>query len=324
LTPDATTANLKSLADGWRSIVGRSDGEVAELIRSDRIDILVVLAGRFDRNRPLVAAYRPAPVQVSFHDPATSGLAVMDYLIADQVLSPRRTSEKFTERIVRLPGFYTAAPIEDAPPVMPSPQLSSGTITFGSFNSPAKMTEDVVQLWGRVLQQVSGSRLILKYKNRLSSLEAALCETLAASSLAGDRLEVITTVTNHRSHLELYNRLDIALDPFPFTGSTTTFEALWMGVPVITMAGSNMAARWSASMLHALDLDELIAHSPDEYVAKAAALAANPARLVVLRATLRERLAASPLCDGRLRARQFERLLGALWRRWRTQAAEHG
>jgi predicted O-linked N-acetylglucosamine transferase (SPINDLY family) len=316
LAADATTATFKTFADGWRSIIGRSDAEVVELVRSDRIDILVVLAGRFDRNRPLVAAHRPAPIQVSFHDPATSGLKVMDYLIADPILSPRRTSEQFTERVVRLPSFYIGAPIEDAPPLTPLPLLSAGVATFGSFNSPAKVTEEVVRLWAQVLKESPGSRLLLKYKDRFQPLEGRLRENLAAASIAGQRLEVSPTTTDHRSHLALYNRLDIALDPFPFTGSTTTFEALWMGVPVITMAGPRMAARWSASILHALKLDELIAHSPEEYVAKAVALARDAARLMELRATLRKRLASSPLCNGPLRSRQMERLFRALWRRW--------
>jgi protein O-GlcNAc transferase len=313
---DATTAKFKVLADSWRPLAGRSDAEVAELIRADRVDILVILAGRFDHNRPLVAAHRAAPLQVSFHDPATSGLRDMDYLIADPVLAPRRVSEQFTERIVRLPSFYIAAPIVDAPPLTSPPLLSTGVATFGSFNSPAKVNNEVVGLWAQILNGSPGSRLLLKYKNRFKSLEAQLRENLAMASISGERLEIVPAATDHRNHLNLYNRLDVALDPFPFTGSTTTFEALWMGVPVITLAGQNMAGRWGASMLHALKLDELIAHSPAEYVTKAVTLARDPVRLAELRADLRERLASSPLCDGRLRSRQIDRLFRALWRRW--------
>ncbi|HEX9465847.1 MAG TPA: tetratricopeptide repeat protein [Alphaproteobacteria bacterium] len=314
--PDATTARYKSLADSWRSIVGRTDRDVAELIRSDGIDILIILAGRFDHNRPLIAAYRPAPIQISFHDPGTSGLSAIDYLIADPVLAPPRTDEAFAERILYLPSFYIHEPLRDAPPVGPPPSAVAGHVAFGSFNNPVKVNDSVLGLWGGILRQVPRSRLQLKYRNRFGPLRGRIDRVLAAESVAADRLELSDEALAHAGHLALYNRIDIALDPFPFTGSTTTFEALWMGVPVVTLAGRTMASRWSASILHALKLDELIAHSLADYVAKAVALANDLPRLAELRSTLRARVANSPLCDGRGRTRQIERLLRAVWRRW--------
>ncbi len=315
MKPDEVTARFQGLADGWRSTVGLTDGQVAEQVRADGVDVLVLLAGRFDRNRPLVAAHRAAPVQVSFHDPGTSGLSAMDYLIADRVLVPRRPGERFTERVIRLPSFYIHAPIADAPEVSPPPAVERGPVTFGSFNNPAKINDRVLALWRAVLHAVPNARLKLKCKNWFASatLRQRFIDRL---DVAPERIDFDLEDRRLTDHLALYADIDIALDPFPFTGSTTTFEALWMGVPVVTLLGETMVGRWSASMLHALKLDELIARTPEEYVRIAAGLAGDLGRLAELRAGLRERLARSPLCDGPLRARQMDRVYRTLWRRW--------
>jgi predicted O-linked N-acetylglucosamine transferase (SPINDLY family) len=313
--PDGVTGRFRELADQWRSTVGLTDEQVAEQVRADGVDVLVLLAGRFDRNRPLVAAYRGAPVQVSFHDPGTSGLEAMEYLIADRVLVPRRPVERFTERVIRLPSFYIHAPIEQAPEVAALPAAGRGYVTFGSFNNPAKVNDRVLALWGEVLRAVPGSRLKLKFKNWFANPDIRN-RVLGPLGQMAAQVDFVTTASDARAHLDLYSDVDIALDPFPFTGSTTAFEALWMGVPVVTLLGEAMVGRWSASMLHALKLDELIARDAGEYVRIAAALAGNVGRLAALRAGLRERVAGSPLTDGRLRARQMERVYRALWRRW--------
>jgi protein O-GlcNAc transferase len=317
--PDAATAAFKAMADQWRPIHGIGDAAAADLIRSDGVDILVILASRFDQNRPLIAPYRPAPILVSFHDPATSGLHAIDYLIADPVLAPRRTPEQFSERVLRLPSFYVHAPLENAPAIAQPPMMATGHPTFGSFNNPIKVSDPVVALWASVMGAVPDSRLILKYRNRFPPLRPRLARILAAAGVSADRLELGERLLDHASHLSQYNDIDIALDPFPFTGSTTTFESLWMGVPVVTLAGTNMAARWSASILHALKLDEFIAHTPADYVAIAARFARNPQRLAEVRDTLRQRIARSPLCDGLRRTRQVERLFRAIWARWCRQ-----
>lgn len=315
--PDEISDRFRSLANVWCSTVGLTDEEVGERIREDRIDILVHLAGRFDRNRPALAGLAAAPIQISFHDPATSGFTAMDYLIADRFLIPRSGSERFVERPLRLPSFYTHAPLEDAPDPGPLPAGGERPITFVSFNHPAKLNRQVLELWGKILRRVPDSRLWLKHRHRFSrpALQARIVADLGIAGIAPERLVFGGADVERHDHLELYCQADIALDPFPFTGSTTTFEALWMGVPVVTLAGPDMVARWSGSMLRALKLDELVASSAEAYVEAAVGLATDRKRLAAIRGSLRSRMAASPLCDGDRRARQIARLYRAVWRR---------
>ncbi|HEY0834005.1 MAG TPA: hypothetical protein VGE72_08880, partial [Azospirillum sp.] len=291
--PDATTARFRALCDGWRDIAGLDDRTVADMVRGDGVDVLVVLAGHFDRNRPMVCAHRPAPVQVSHHDVATSGLSVMDYLIADPVLAPRggpgRGTERFTERPVRLPSYVIMAPPPESPAVVPPPMLRRGFAAFGCFNNPAKVSDETLMLWGRVLAAVPGARLRLKYQN-LYRFPACLDRVLAILARAGvdpARVEVPADgELGLRDHLAQYRDIDVALDPFPFSGSTTTFEALWMGVPVVTWPQERMVSRWSASMLATLGLSRFVAATPEEYVAIAARAAGDPDGLAALRAGL--------------------------------------
>lgn len=311
--PDATTARLQRLADGWVSVAGLDDAAVAARLRADRIDILVVLAGHFDRNRPMAAAFRPAPVQVSFHDIMTSGLPEFDYFIADRMLHPRASREAFVERVIRLPSFYTHAPIEDAPPLA----VRSGPVVFGSFNNPAKLNDRTVAAWADILRAAPGAVLQLKFRDWFgaASLQTRLRNIAAARGVDPARLHFAASADRSVDHLAHYAGIDIALDPFPFSGSTTSFEALWMGVPVVTLAGETAASRWSAAMLHALGLDRLVATDMAGYVALATALARDADGRATLRTELRARLRASPLCDGALRARQIERIYRAIWRR---------
>lgn len=321
--PDEVTARYRRYADHWRDIAGMTDAAVAERIRADRIDVLIVLAGRFDNNRPLVAAHRPAPVQVSYHDGATSGLTVMDALLTDRVLTPRRGLERFTERPLRLPTLFAYFPLEDAPEPAPPPRqtsgaVTSGTVTFGSFNNPAKVSDAVLALWARVLKAVPESRLVLKYKALYSapSLQARVRGIMAEAGLDPARVLTPAAMQERQHHLSLYRGVDIGLDPFPFCGATTTFEALYMGVPVVTLPGTNMMGRYSASLLTACGLPDLIAADEEDYVRLAARLAADPARLAELRGTLRPRILAAPFLNGRTKARHIERACRALWRRW--------
>jgi len=323
--PDHVTERFRAAAGLWRPIKGLSDEAVCEQIRADRIDILVHLAGRFDRNRPTVAAGRAAPIQISFHDPATSGFPSVDYLIADRFLVPRAATERFSERVLRLPSFYTHAPLRDAPDPGPLPAGSRQPITFVSFNHPAKLNASVLALWGRILRRVPDSRLLLRHRHRFSSraLQERVLSGLAAAGADRDHVVFHAGDTARQDHLQFYRQADIALDPFPFTGSTTTFEALWMGVPVVSLADAVMVGRWSGSMLRALGLDELVAASEDAYVAAACALAADRDRLAELRRSLRRRVAGSPLCNEALRARQIERLYRAVWRHWCAQRSQN-
>jgi protein O-GlcNAc transferase len=312
---DAMTVRLRADVDEWHSITGGTDEQVAARIREHGIDILVLIAGHFDHNRPQVACWRPAPLQVSFHDPAPSGIAEMDYLIGDPIITPRRGGERFGERIVRLPGFYIHAPPHGSPAVSSLPAAAHGYVTFGSFNNPSKINDRVLKLWGEVLRSVPQSRLLMKFKNWFSN--AGLRERIL-QNVGVDEARIIfrTEETSVTGHLQLYNDIDIALDPFPFSGSTTTFEALWMGVPVVTLLTPAMAGRWSASMLRSLKLGALIASVPEAYVAIAGTLARDLEGLAQLRAQLRDRVLQSPLCNGSARAHQVERLYRAMWQRW--------
>lgn len=308
---DATTARFKAHSDGWSSTVGMSDEAVAERMRRDGLDLLLVLAGHTARNRPLVAAFGGAPVQASFHDLTTSGLDAMDWWITDAVLHPEDTKEQFTERLWRLAHFYLHRPPEEAPAVGPLPSETKGHVTFVSCNNPAKLTGAVVRLWSRVLRSVPGSRLLLKYVGWFgdAAVRDRFLDLFEANDVDRDRVDLRSDSVGRRDQLALLSEADIALDPFPFNGSTTTFEALWMGVPVVTLAGERFLGRVGASVLSALDLDELVTTDEVSYVATAVALAEDRLRLAELRQVLRPRLTASPLCDARAYTRDLEAAL---------------
>lgn len=316
--PDTVTKLFMHLADEWHDVRGLDDELVARSIRAAQIDILIILAWRFDRNRPLVAAYRAAPVQVSYHDPGSSGASYMDFLITDITLTPIHSPEWYAERVVRLPTYYVHKPIENAPAVSPLPAVRNGFITFGCFNNPSKLTDEVLYIWGQILMGTPNSRIYLKYN---TVYEDALVRQRIQQELlnaGSSKNQIFFGTGNHsrESHLQQYHLVDIALDPFPFSGSTTTFEALWMGVPVITYAGQTMVSRWSASMLRRLDLSSLIASSPEEYVSIASELVKDSTRLTTLRSELRGCVLHSPLCNGMMRTRHLERAYRYMWRRF--------
>ena len=315
--PNEIQATLRRAAE-WRPTAGLSDAQVAERIRADGIDILMVLAGHFDRNRPQVAAFRPAPVQMSVFDPATSGLTAMDYIVVDTVMAPAHRAERFTERPLRLPNLYLHPTPTDAPEPGPPPVAARGKITFGCFNNPTKLNDRVLELWARVLDRVPESRLVLRYFNQFQSglLRERVMGIMGNRGIDPSRIDMGGTHEPAAGHMAQYAQVDIALDPFPFTGSTTTFEALWMGVPIVTLIGRTVLSRWTFSMLCKVGLGELAAETPDDYVAVAARLAAAPERLARLRTELRPVVAASPLCDGRRTTRHLERAQRATWRRW--------
>ncbi len=312
--PDTVTKVFQSLADGWRSTVGLDDEQVATLIRDDGIDILVCLAGRLDKNRPLVCAYKPAPIQISFHDAATSGLSVIDYLFSDRVLTPRNTTERFSERLLCLPNFYVAEIPGDLPPIEPR----HGPVVFGCLNNPSKITDDVLDLWGELLAATPDSRLLLRYKNlyETAGIRARVQSVLDRHGIAPARVSFPSAGMTTAEHLTLYNEIDIALDPFPYSGSTTTFEALLMGVPVVTLRGGTMLSLTSAAMLTSLKLTDLIAERREDYLAIARNLAADTSRRASLRTGLRALVARSALCDGAKKARQIERFFRVAWKRW--------
>lgn len=308
-TADAVTARIAAVVDHWRDVAGLTEAEIAGLVRADRIDVLVVLAGHAGSNPLAVAGFRPAPVQVSFHDVSTSGVAAVDAWLTDRVLHPADTPEGFVEELVRLPCFYLHRPPAEAPASEPR---GTEPVVFGSFNNPLKLGAAVLDAWARILDAVPGARLLLKYKNRFASplVQKPIQRVL------GDRVDFLAGDVGRAEQLGLWNRVDVALDPFPFNGSTASFEALWMGVPVVTLAGDRFVGRVGASLLAQVGLDDLVARDADGYVGLAAALAADRPRLAGLRASLRDRVAASRLCDAEGYARSVEAAYRELWRGW--------
>jgi len=259
---------------------------------------------------------KPAPVQAAWLGYFnTTGVGAIDYVLMDEATVPPGAEQWFSEQVVRLPaGRFCYTPPDFAPPVAPTPAATRGHVSFGSFNNLSKVTPAVIALWSRVLAAVPGSRLVLKWK---SLADAAECERLrqafAAHGVDPGRLD-LRGRSPHPEMLAEYGDVDIALDPFPFCGGLTSCEALWMGVPVVTLPGTRPVSRQTLSMLTQLDLTDLAARDEDDYVAIAVRLAADGARRAALRADLRDRFAASPLGDGPRFARALEAALRDLWR----------
>ena len=317
---DSTTKHLKDLADNWRDIFGMSDEQVADLIHKDKTDILVDLAGHTSQNRLLVFARKPAPVQVTYLGyPDTTGLETMDYRITDSWADPPgQTEHLYTEELVRLPlSFLCYKPDARTPIVSGTPALESGHITFGSFNNCTKITPKVVRSWSRILSSVANSRLLLKSKP-LSDTGAQehLRQMFVQNGISSGRVEFCGYIPTTYEHLERYNSVDIALDTFPYNGTTTTCEAMWMGVPVIVLAGQTHASRVGVSLLSNVGLHDMIAESAEDYVEKAVRLAGDVDRLQELRAELRLMMAHSPLMDARGFTRFLETAYRQMWSKW--------
>jgi protein O-GlcNAc transferase len=316
--PDDVTRRYQAAADGYRSTVGLDDDKVAAMIRGDRIDILFCMAGHTAHNRLLVCARKPAPVQVSYGDLTTTGLATMDWWLTDPVIHPENTRERFTERLLRIPLLVLHEPPGDSPPVGPLPAETTGMVTFGSCNNAAKLNDRVFALWARVLEAVPRSRLLLKYVNWFAnpSAQQRILGAFVRHGIEPARILFDGDRSPRARHLEILNRIDIALDPFPFNGCTTSFEALWMGVPVVTLAGERWLGRMGIGTLAAIGLDRLAAPDEDGYVAVAGALAGDLAALAQLRAGLRRRVQSSPLVDAESYARSVEMAFRSAWRAW--------
>ena len=315
-TPDAVTERFRAIAEHWRNIDGLDDAAVAELVRQDGIDVLVDLTGHTAGSRLLVFARRPAPVQVEYllgHG-YTSGLATMDAFLADAMLAPPGADALFSERLIRLPRIPLAyAPPDAMPEVTPLPATANGFVTFGYFGRTERLNDAVIAAWARILRDVPGARLML---NNLPFREPAFRDLIAARFAAQgvdrDRLELIAT-SPQPATWAAYGGIDIALDPFPHNAGTTTIEALWQGVPVVSLAGRPSVGRFGAMILHAVGMDDWVSADTDGYVACALAAATDLHRLAQVRATLRQRVADSPLCDAAGLARHVEAAYRALY-----------
>ena len=317
---DESSERIKRGVDVWRKTSGLDDDTLFSLIRNDGIDILVDLAGHTGGNRLPLFARRAAPVQVTWLGyPNTTGLSAMDYRIVDAVSDPPGEADRcHTETLVRLPnGFLCFDPPLDAPDVTPLPMLRNGFVTFGSFNALAKITDEAIALWSRILLRVSGSRILFKNKCLFDeSTRHRLFQQFAVHGINSDRIMMTPFTLTTEEHLACYGHLDISLDTFPYNGTTTTCESLWMGVPVIGILGDRHAFRVTASVLTRLGLDSLVGKDVHECIEIAVHLARRPELLHILRYGLRESMQNSSLCDGI----NFNLELGAayrlMWHKW--------
>jgi len=314
---DNLTERIRPYFSAWRPLFGKTDEAAARLIHADGVHVLLDLSGHTAYNRLTVFAWKPAPVQVTWLGfPATTGLEEMDYVLGDRHSIPEEFESHFSEIVWRLPESYLCLTVPPATVNVSSlPALSAGHMTFGSFNNLTKVTDAVVAAWVHILQSVPDSRLLLKAK-QLS--DHSVCEQtrqrFTARGIAPDRLQMTGNIASYEEHLASYNKVDIALDTFPYPGVTTSVEALWMGVPVLSLQGDRFLSCTAGSIAHNAGLPDWIAADVDDYVAKAVAFSSDLERLSALRTALRQQVLASPLFDAPRFAKNFE---DALWEMWK-------
>ena len=311
---DAMTARIQGRADVWRHIVGQSDEDVALSIHSDQIDILVDLTMHMARNRMLVFARKPAPVQATYLAYcSTTGLETMDYRLSDRHLDPPGQGEQYySERTVRLADVYWCyEPDAAAPAVAALPALQTGQVTFGCLNNFAKVSPDALLLWIKLLRQTPGSRLVLHA--RPGEHRRRVLDQMQKQGVDPGRLAFVDFL-QEQDYLRQYQQIDIGLDPFPCAGGTTTCDALWMGVPIVTLRGQTAVGRAGVTLLNSIGLGELVAHTPEQYLALARELANDLPKLEQLRTGMRQRMLASPLMDAAKFARSIEAAYLQMWR----------
>jgi protein O-GlcNAc transferase len=323
--PDAMTHRLQAHAGQWRNIYGVDPGQAAQQIRQDEIDILVDLAGHTTDNGLLIFARKPAPIQATWIGyPNTTGLEAMDYRITDSISDPPGQTEQWhTERLIRLPQTFSCyrAP-EESPAVGPLAALGNGYVTFGSFNNFRKISDPTIALWGRLLGELPTARLLIKSQG-LGNVAVARCllDRFARAGVAPERIELLGAGFTKEQHMALYHRVDICLDPFPYNGTTTTCDALWMGVPVVTLTGRTHVARVGTSLVSHLGFPHWAAATPEEYVARCRELAGNLPALAHVRFNLREQMRASPLCDAARFIVHLESAYRSIWQHWSERQA---
>jgi predicted O-linked N-acetylglucosamine transferase (SPINDLY family) len=314
--PDGMTEKIRLCADRWRNIRGMSDEQAAKLIREDQVDVLVDLSVHSANNRLLIFARKPAPVQATYLGYCgTTGLKAVDYRLSDPYLDPEGEDlSVYSEQTVRLPRTYWCyEPGGATPEVGELSARKAGHITFGSMNNFAKVSREALELWGRIMAEIRGSRLVLCCA--AGSLRQRVIEIFERAGIGRERIECVARQP-WRQYIESYQGIDIGLDSFPFNGGITTCDSLWMGVPVITLAGRTAVGRAGASLLSNVGLAELIARSPQEYVELAKALATDLGALERMRTTLRQRMRASPLMNAPQFARDVEAAYRQMWRSW--------
>ena len=316
--PDEVTAQLKRGFDHYRNIYGTDDDTLAEQIEADTIDILVEIGGHVANNRLLAMARKPAPIQVDYGGINTTGMEQVDYRLSDRLLSPPHLQKFFVEELVCLPGgLYCFKPPDCAPPVAPLPAERKGYVTFGSFNGALKTNAYIVSIWAEVLKANEGSRFLMKIGGGDDELLSKYYfDLFERCGVARDRVE-IHNWKPRVEHLQLYGEVDIVLDTFPVNGAMTMLEGLWMGVPAVSLIGKySFLARMGLSILAQIGLEFFAASNPDEFVAKATALARNLPAMAKIRASMRQRIECSPLRDAQVFARGLEDAYRMMWRRW--------
>lgn len=315
---DDVTKKIRVHADHWRDISLMTDEAVAETIRADGIDILVEMTGHAANHRLVMFSRKPAPVQIlgGGHF-CTSGLDVMDYILSDAIETPEGEERWFSEKTVRMAnGWLCYEPPDYAPDVNSLPALENGYVTFGCCNNLAKINDQVIRLWADILNVVFNSRLSLRTNSLNDKVTAQrLHDRFQKLGIAPERVDLAGEAP-HEAFLAHYHEIDIALDPFPYTGGLTTCEALWMGVPVISIMGQTFAGRHSASHLRNVGLSDWVVETTGEYLALAEKHSRDTKKLAVLRATLRDQVAKSPLCNGELYTRDLEGIYRRMWRDW--------
>jgi predicted O-linked N-acetylglucosamine transferase (SPINDLY family) len=318
-SPDAMTEHFKARSDRWCSIVGMPDEQLANQIQEDQIDILVDLALHSGQNRLRLFARKPAPVQATFVGyPGSTGLTAIDYRLSDPYLDPPGIDESiYSEKTIRLPNSFWCYEPSDGLPVRPLPALETGALTFGCLNNFCKINPYTLSMWAHVLGQVQGSRLLLlappgSHQQRTIDL---LGDLLGKEGIDPDRVE-FTGRRSRLDYLQLYNRIDLGLDTFPYNGHTTSLDSLWMGVPVVTLVGQTPVSRAGWGQLSNLGLTDLAAHTTEQFVRIAVALANDLPRLNDLRSTLRQRMEKSPLMDAPGFTKDVEAAYRNMWRKW--------
>jgi hypothetical protein len=315
--PDFVTERIRGKVDHYENVLGLAPDRVAARVRACGIDVLVALGGYVWGHCLKVMAYRPAPVQVDYGWVTTTGIKQIDYRLSDAVVDPPHTLSFYGEETVYLSGgAYGYIPPQDTALVGPLPARRNGYVTFGSFNRRVKITEDMIGLWSQILRQISGSRLIVKSpSDDPAILQRHILPRFERLGIGADRIEFYGPQP-YLDYLGLFNRVDLALDSFPFNGAITTLEGLWMGVPVVTLVGEKQTSRAGLSILSRMGLEVFAAASPGEYVAKACAFASQLDALEQIRRALRGRMLNSPLCDPRRWALEIEQAIRQMWQRW--------
>ncbi len=324
---DATTERFKESAHLYRHLFGMNSEAAAKKIQTDGIDILIDLDGYTEVETLRIFCHKPAPLQLTWIGyPGTTGLDCIDYRIVDVFTDPVDgiADRIHTEKLIRLPETFSVfLPSPSAPEVRNTPAMEKGYITFGSFNNPYKLNPTVIAVWARILHAVPGSKLLIKYPSLETPLIRDSIELLfSVHDIHTDRLVVVPGMDEPEDHFKRYHETDIALDPFPYSGTTTTCDALWMGVPVITLVGEKHISRVGLSQLTNVGLPELVAVSHDDYVRIAKRLAECPDVLNTMRLQLRNKMARSPLMDAGRFVAALEPTLEGVWRQYQQKAGD--